>query len=172
MLMERLTQTLRQMSADNQFMTMFFAEVDLDAGRLIYSNAGHHYPLHFRHGTGTVADLPSTGLPLGLLPVPPGPFAERELHPGDVLLLYSDGVVEATNDADEMFGTARLSDVLVAHRESPAKALVEEVFRAVRVFTDGVPMADDATVLVVKWLRDDAKETANVEADAEGEQED
>jgi serine phosphatase RsbU (regulator of sigma subunit) len=166
-LMERLTQTLRQMSADNQFMTMVFAELDLRNSRLVYSNAGHHYPLHFRSSTGTVADLPSTGLPLGLLPVPPGPFVERELEPGDVLLLYSDGVVEATNRKDEMFGTSRLGDLLVAHRDESAMALVEQVFRAVRAFTDGVPMADDATVLVVKWVRDDAKETADVEGEHE-----
>jgi serine phosphatase RsbU (regulator of sigma subunit) len=154
-LMERLTKTLLNMSADNQFMTLVFVEIDLAAGRLLYSNAGHHYPLHYRAGSGAIEELESTGLPLGLLPKPPGPFVERALDPGDVLVLYSDGVVEATNAADEMFGTARLGEVILAQLGRPAETVIEAIFAAVRTHTDNAPLDDDATAVVVRVLAED-----------------
>ncbi len=72
-LMEHLGETLLKMSADNHFMTLVFAELDVASGRFSYANAGHHYPLHYRAATDTFEELESTGLPLGLLPIPPRP---------------------------------------------------------------------------------------------------
>lgn len=159
-LMERLTKTLLHMSADNQFMTLVFVEIDLGAGRLVYSNAGHHYPLHYRASSGVIEELESTGLPLGMLPKPPGPFVERALDPGDVLVLYSDGVVEATNAADEMFGTVRLGEVVLAQLGRPAETVIEGIFAAVRAHTNNAPLDDDATVVVVRVLAEDEKTEA------------
>jgi sigma-B regulation protein RsbU (phosphoserine phosphatase) len=162
--MERLTRTLFHMSANNQFMTLVFAELDLQAGKLIYSNAGHHYPLHYRARTGTFEDLESTGMPLGLLEVSAGPFNERDLDPGDVLVLYSDGVVEATDSDDGMFGTERLGEVVLAQLGRPAKTVIEAIFEAVKVFTEGRPLDDDATVVIVRVLADeDAQEAIDVD---------
>ena len=163
-LMERLTKTLLQMSADNQFMTLIFVELDVDAGRLLFSNAGHHYPLHYRASSGEILDLESTGLPLGMLPMPPGPFVERALDPGDVLILYSDGVVEATNEDDEMFGTQRLGEVVLAQLGRPAESVIEAIFAAVRVHTNDAPLDDDATVVVVRVLAED-EQTETTHAD-------
>jgi len=126
-LMERLTKTLLQMSADNQFMTLVFVELDLAGGRLVYSNAGHHYP--------------------------------------DVLVLYSDGVVEAVDAADEMFGTARLGEVILAQLGRPAETVIEAIFAAVRAHTNGAPLDDDATAVVVRVLPEDEKTEAS-DADA------
>jgi serine phosphatase RsbU (regulator of sigma subunit) len=162
-LMERLTKTLLHMSADNQFMTLVFVELDLAAGRLIFSNAGHHYPLHYRARTGAFEELESTGIPLGLLPMPASSFKERELDPGDVLILYSDGVVEATNADDEMFGTERLGEVVLAQRGRSAKTVIDAIFDAVNVFTSGEPMADDATVVVVRVLDAQDQETSDAD---------
>ncbi len=159
-LMERLTKTLLHMSADNQFMTLVFAEIDLAARKLVYSNAGHHYPLHYRAASSAIEELESTGLPLGLLPKAPGPFVERALDPGDVLVLYSDGVVEATNAADEMFGTARLGEVILAQLGRPAETVIEAVFAAVRAHTDDAPLDDDATAVVVRVLAEDEQREA------------
>ena len=159
-LMERLTKTLLHMSADNQFMTLVFVEIDLAAGRLVYSNAGHHYPLHYRARTGAIEELESTGLPLGMLAEPPGPFVERALDPGDVLVLYSDGVVEAANQGDEMFGTARLGEVILAQLGRPAETVIEAIFAAVRAHTNGAPLDDDATAVVVRVLAEDEQTEA------------
>jgi len=154
-----------EMSADNQFMTLVFVELDLAGGRLVYSNAGHHYPLHYRASSGAIEELESTGLPLGMLPQPPGPFLERALDPGDVLVLYSDGVVEAVDAADEMFGTARLGEVILAQLGRPAETVIEAIFAAVRAHTNGAPLDDDATAVVVRVLPEDEKTEAS-DADA------
>ena len=153
-LMERLNETLLNMSADNQFMTMVFVELGRDRRSYRYSNAGHHYPLHIRHGAGTAEELESNGLPLGMLPRAPGPFIERELGPGDVLVFYSDGVVEAGEQGGEMFGVERLGEVVLANRARDAKTVVEAVFRAVHKFSGDEPLADDATIVVVRALQD------------------
>lgn len=151
-LMERLNETLLHMSADNQFMTMVFFELDQNRRSYRYSNAGHHYPLHIRHDSGSVEELESNGLPLGMLPRAPGPFIERDLSPGDVLVFYTDGLVEAGEGAGEMFGVARLGEVVLANRSRDAKTVVEAVFRAVRKFSGNEPLADDATIVVVRAL--------------------
>lgn len=153
-LMDRLSETLLRLSADNQFMTMVFAELDVEGGSLRYANAGHHYPLHFRAGTDVAEQLESTGLPLGLLPRPQGAFRTRPLGKGDILVFYSDGVVEATaTDSDEeMFGISRLGSVVLANRERPAETIVDAVFRAVRAFCGAAPLGDDATLVVVRVL--------------------
>ncbi len=160
-LMERLNETLLHMSADNQFMTMVFCELDQGNRSYRYSNAGHHYPLHIRHGSGTVEELESNGLPLGMLPRAPGPFIERDLNPGDVLVFYSDGVVEAGESAGEMFGVGRLGEVVLANRTRDAKTVVEAVFRAVRRYSGDEPLADDATIVVLRALQDQPLMEAN-----------
>jgi len=149
-LMGRLSETLLRMSADNQFMTMVFAEFDLAAGEYRYSNAGHHYPLHYRAGTGAVEQLESTGVPLGLLPRPPGPFERRDIGPGDILVFYSDGVVEAERADEEMFGMDRLRDVVLANRRQSSETIVEAIFTAVRRFVGDRPLHDDATLVIVR----------------------
>ena len=151
-LMGRLSDTLLQMSADNQFMTMVFAELDVQGGTYRYSNAGHHFPLHIR-ASGEVMQLVSTGIPLGMLARPPAPFRSGTIASGDVLVFYSDGIVEATRQPDEeMFGTQRLADVVLANRERPADTIVEAVFKAVERHRGSAAQDDDATIVVIRVL--------------------
>lgn len=153
-LLERLSETLLRLSADNQFMTMVFAELNTTTGDFRYSNAGHHYPLHLHAATGHFQELESTGIPLGMLPMPPGPFRTSRLEAGDILVFYSDGVVEATRADDEMFGLTRLSKVVLANRTRSAKTILEAVFREVRRFCGDEPLHDDATMVVVRAAGD------------------
>ena len=147
-----LGEVLLEMSAPNQYMTMVFAELDLKGQSLRYVNAGHHFPLHYRARSGVVEFLDSTGPPLGLLPTPPGEPRTREMHPGDVLAFYSDGLVEAFNENDQDFGIQRLSDIVAARSDQPAATIVEEVYSAVRRFTGDRPWHDDATLVIVRLL--------------------
>ncbi|HJO03330.1 MAG TPA: PP2C family protein-serine/threonine phosphatase [Acidobacteriota bacterium] len=117
--------------------------------------------MHVRHQAGSVEELESNGLPLGMLPRAPGPFIERDLSPGDVLVFYSDGVVEAGESSGEMFGVQRLGEVVLANRARDAKTVVEAVFRAVRKFSGDEPLADDATIVVVRALQDQPLTEAN-----------
>ncbi len=152
-LLPTLSTILLQMSADNQFMTMVLLEIDGCCRRFRYANAGHHYPLHYRARTGAIEELVSTGLPLGILPRPPGPFVDGVLEPGDLLVLYSDGIVEAMRPSDEeAFGLSRLRHLVLAHRDRDPDTMVEAVFRAVREYRGGAPLDDDASMLVVRVL--------------------
>jgi serine phosphatase RsbU (regulator of sigma subunit) len=168
-LLPRLGEVLLELSAPNQYMTMVFAELDLEARCLRYLNAGHHFPLHYRCGTREVEYLESTGPPLGLLPSHPGEPRDRELLPGDVLAFYSDGLVEAFNANDQDFGIQRLGRIIARRAEQPAATIVEEVFAAVRRFTGDHPWHDDATLVVVRMLADSHKDAAGGVATAAGE---
>jgi len=159
-LLPRLGEVLLEMSAPNQYMTMVFAELDLEGQSLSYLNAGHHFPLHYRARTGAVEFLDSTGPPLGLLPTPPGDARSRDFNPGDVLAFYSDGLVEAFNENDQDFGIQRLSDIIVARFEQPAATIVEDVYSAVRRFSGTRPWHDDATLVIVRMLNNGAEVAA------------
>jgi sigma-B regulation protein RsbU (phosphoserine phosphatase) len=100
---------------------------------------------------GTVVPLSSTGTPLGLLPLA-FPFGETPLvlHRGDMLVLFSDGVPEAINLADEEYGEARLVDVLRACASLPASEVIDRVLAAIDAFVGEAPQFDDITLLVVK----------------------
>ncbi len=76
-------------------------------------------------------------------------------------MFYSDGVVEAGESSGEMFGVQRLGEVVLANRARDAKTVVEAVFRAVRKFSGDEPLADDATIVVVRALQDQPLTEAN-----------
>lgn len=148
--MSALNETLLEVSQDNQFMTLVFAEIGLESGELNYSNAGHHYPFHYRASTGEITELESTGLPLGMFPRPPGPFRRRPLGVGDILVFYSDGLVEAARADEEMFGRSRLRDLILANRNQDAETMVRAAFSAAHKFCGDEPFQDDATLVVVR----------------------
>jgi sigma-B regulation protein RsbU (phosphoserine phosphatase) len=160
-LLPRLGEVLLEMSAPNQYMTMVFAELDLKEKQLRYLNAGHHFPIHYRGRSGAVEFLDSTGPPLGLLPTSPGEARSRDLHPGDVLAFYSDGLVEAFNENDQDFGIQRLGDIVAARADQPAATIVEEVYSAVRRFTGDCPWHDDATLVIVRMLHNGSEVAAS-----------
>ncbi|HVB38138.1 MAG TPA: SpoIIE family protein phosphatase, partial [Vicinamibacterales bacterium] len=100
---------------------------------------------------GTAARLASTGAPLGLLP--PGlPYDETavSIGAGDCLVLFSDGIADAQNEAGEEFGDARLLDLVSASRTHPASAIVDRVFAAIDAFAAGAPQFDDITIMVLR----------------------
>jgi sigma-B regulation protein RsbU (phosphoserine phosphatase) len=131
-------------------MTMVFAQIDVQNGKLWYVNAGHHYPLHFKAAEGKIDKLESTGPPLGLLPLPPGEPRESTMRKGDVLAFYSDGLVEAFNSDEEEFGITRLAQVVVDNVEQPAAVIVEAIFAAVERFCARRQWHDDASLVVVR----------------------
>ncbi|MDQ4076073.1 MAG: SpoIIE family protein phosphatase [Chloroflexota bacterium] len=130
------------------FATCFYALLDPVSGRLRYANAGHNLPLQW--GEGGVAELRATGLPLGLFP--DAQYGEHEitLQPGDSLLLYSDGLVEAHNAQGEMFGTSRLRMLLAESRGSNSDVL-DTLLAALTTFTgEGREQEDDVTLVMLQ----------------------
>jgi serine phosphatase RsbU (regulator of sigma subunit) len=134
--------------------TMFFATVD-DSGALEYLNAGHPSPVLVRRGE--TSELYTQGsLPLGLLPEATYHPGRAQLEPGDTLALFSDGVTEAADKDDNLFGFDRLFDVLRSGATDDLGGLQTRLLDAVDQFASGAPQADDITVLLVRHLADAA----------------
>jgi serine phosphatase RsbU (regulator of sigma subunit) len=136
----------------NRFVTLFYAELDSQTGSLAFINAGHNPPL-IAHAAGTVEQLGSGGLPLGIMPGCEYREGRTQLQPGDVLVAYSDGVTEQTNPKGEEFGPARLQEVVSQNIERSAAAIRDKIEAALSAFAQGTPAVDDITLLIVKRNR-------------------
>jgi sigma-B regulation protein RsbU (phosphoserine phosphatase) len=134
---------------EGRFVTLLFGTMTSD-GVLEYCNAGHNPP--FVLGRRGVRRLDAGGPVIGLLPHAPYAQAAEQLDPGDVIVLFSDGVSEAFNAAGDDFGEARLLEVSQAGAGGTAQALVEQIIAAVRAFTRGAPQSDDITVMVIRYV--------------------
>jgi len=137
-------------SPANRFVTLFYGEVDCRIHRFRFVNAGHNPPFFLRHNDQSLHQLEEGGPILGFmkgLPFVPG---EVELEVGDTILMYTDGVVEAQNQAGEMFGDDRLKEILLAAADEGAGRLIARVHDAVDKFVNGAPQYDDLTLLVLR----------------------
>lgn len=147
-LLTSVNQLFFENTAENQYATLFFGDYSDDTRRLRYANCGHFPPFLLR-ADGTVEQLASTATVLGLFENWTTTTVDCEFRPGDVLVIYTDGVIEAANPGEEEFGTARLIETIGANREMPAAALVKTIQTAVQAFAQGVP-GDDITVVVAR----------------------
>ncbi len=140
------------------FVTAFYATLDPCSGRVVYSSAGHNPPRLLREGQ--IHSLEEAGgLPLGILFDQRYPEATAILRPGDVLVLYTDGITEAMapitrNGSRELFGTERLDQVLIAHSKSTADEIVTAIRAAVTEFRAGTAPTDDQTIVVMRRMKD------------------
>jgi serine phosphatase RsbU (regulator of sigma subunit)/anti-sigma regulatory factor (Ser/Thr protein kinase) len=134
------------------FITVLLARLDARLGVLTYVSAGHAEALCWQYASRSCCRLPATGLPLGILP---GTSIDDEtlyLRPGDVMLFYSDGITEAVNPDEELFGVERLDAVLCEHAHLPAPELAQTIMGAVENFRADVPRSDDLTIVILKVL--------------------
>jgi phosphoserine phosphatase RsbU/P len=147
--MSRLNKAVASNCPDNRFITFFMGVVDPPTGKVIYSNAGHNPPLVVR-AQGGFETLKGGGIILGIMPAATYEEFTAQLDPGDILVLFSDGVTEAADPKDQDFGEERLADLVAGMRDRPAREIVERIHEAVMAFTEGAPPADDITVVVVR----------------------
>jgi serine phosphatase RsbU (regulator of sigma subunit) len=132
-----------------KYVTAAFVDLDTELGTLKFVGAGHVDTLVVRR-SGEAVLLVSTGTPLGL--IQPGlPFGESELalEPGDLLVLYSDGVTEAQNEAEEEYGADRLLEVVRAAAGEPPDAMIARILESIDAFAGDAPQFDDITLLVL-----------------------
>jgi serine phosphatase RsbU (regulator of sigma subunit)/pSer/pThr/pTyr-binding forkhead associated (FHA) protein len=135
----------------NRFVTLFYAELDPKSGSLSFVNAGHNPPLIVRTD-GTVEHLGAGGLPLGIIPHAEYREGRTQLNPGDVLVIYSDGVSEALGPTGEEFGPERLYDVVAQNVAASASGIRDRIESALTKFAQGTPANDDITLVIVKRL--------------------
>lgn len=133
----------------NRFVTLFYAELDPDSGAFSFLNAGHNPPL-IVHSAGTVEQLASGGLPLGIKADAEYREGRTTLQPGDVLVIYSDGVTEAASPSGEEFGPTRLYEVVSRNVEASAAGIRDRIESALTKFSQGTQAADDITLVIVK----------------------
>jgi sigma-B regulation protein RsbU (phosphoserine phosphatase) len=143
---EKLNRVVAHSALASKFISLFYGELDT-SGTLVYCNAGHNPPLLWNGRT--FRELRRGGMILG-----PNPEATYErgyetLEPGDLLVAYTDGIVEAENGADDAFGMERLKAIIAGNRFETARQVVEAVFTAVRSHVGGEARDDDQTIVAV-----------------------
>lgn len=133
----------------DQFVTVFYGVLDTTAGHLTYVNAGHN-PAFVINGPDEPQSLTKTGIPLGMFDHMPWQQQTIDLPPGSILVLYSDGVSEAQNAANEEFGETRLLDTIQANQDRPACEIHTALMDDIRAFVGNAPQFDDITLMIVK----------------------
>lgn len=144
---ERLNRIINQSRMTTKFVSLFYGELE-EEGNFIYVNAGHPPPLHF--SAKGVSELKQTGMVLG--PAGNASYSRGFLsfEVGDALLLYTDGMSEATDGKGQEYGLDRLKKAFLSLRERPSAEIVRAMIALVGEFTAGRPAEDDRTVVVVK----------------------
>lgn len=149
-LMTRISQQLYENTPPEKYATFFLSLYDDETGRLLYTNAGHCPPILVQDGKA--APLEGNSLVVGLLPNASYEEQSIELHPGDLLAVFSDGVPEAENADGEQFGEERLSALLVELADQPLEEIVRAVTERVMGWAHDREAQDDTTILLARRL--------------------
>jgi len=150
---QHLHRQLYRSLAEEQFLTLFLAELDGETGTLTFVNAGHDPPLLVRKD-GKIDTLASTGLPVAMLPTLALTSGEARMEPGDLLMIFSDGIPEATPDTEHFLGLEPVEEILRQRRSEGLSTIREEIITTVNGFLKGEPASDDVTLLLLR--RDEA----------------
>lgn len=134
------------------FVTLFYGVLDARDRSLSYVNAGHNPPLVCRGFDDSFSELTPTGMAIGAIPDAIYESGTITLGHGDVLVLYTDGISEAENERQELYGEERLRDTIAGARMLPATAIMDAILDSVRTFTGAVPQSDDITLMVVRGV--------------------
>jgi sigma-B regulation protein RsbU (phosphoserine phosphatase) len=144
----RLNQSLVRDTGSDEFVSLFFAELDADSLAFTYTNAGHNSPILLRRKE--ISRLGKGGMVLGVSEKARFEHETVRLQSGDMIVLYTDGVTDSRNHADELFGEERLLAIVRRLSGSTAAQTVETIHLEVEEFSEGVPQFDDRTVMAIK----------------------
>ncbi|OLD63187.1 MAG: hypothetical protein AUI33_13050, partial [Ignavibacteria bacterium 13_1_40CM_2_61_4] len=152
--LSELTMRVNNLICDNtgadRFITFFWGIIDTGSGTMKYVSAGHNPPFLFRR-TGAVERLSEGGIILGIMKASIA-YNEGEVRfsPGDVLVLFTDGVSEAMNEAGEELGEEPIEEVVKGHIDDPAQEILSAVVNRVKEHSKGTPQSDDITLIVAR----------------------
>lgn len=147
-----------------RYATMFFGILD-EQGRLEFINAGHPSPMLLRNGVPEEA-FAAGSYPVGLVPEAEYTALCLQLQPGDTLVLFSDGVTEAMNPDDELFGVPRLREALSGLADCDLEQLQTNILQAVENFARGANQADDVTLLLLRYQATQSKKMTDTDVPA------
>ncbi len=166
-ILKAVNTSLFESTDSDRFATLFFAALEPEEGRIVYSSAGHNPPL-LRRADGSCVWLEDGATPLGAFPGMEYPESTVELHEGDTLVLYTDGVTEAEDERENQFGSNGLVDVVCRNATCGAAALAQEIRSSVFAHIGGKQGAaeqnagDDLTVIVLR-AAEQARDSRNPE---------
>jgi phosphoserine phosphatase RsbU/P len=146
-----LNRSLAERCPLGKFITFFYGLLDGATGSVKYTNAGHNYPLVLRKD-GTVERLKGNGLVMGLFTTVRYEVRETQLEPGEMLVLYSDGVTEASTSNGKEFGEDGLAKFLATRPAVPCEEIVNQLVDHMRKWRGNTAFADDFTVVLVRRL--------------------
>lgn len=145
----RVNRYLVHSTPNNKFATLFCAVLDHQKHSIGCLNAGHNPPIVVRQD-GSIELIPATSPPVGMISAINPTETQLVLEPGDVLLVYSDGLSEAANPAGEEFGVDRIAEVLIQHRGQPTARLRDRLDEALLQFMGDTSPADDLTLVLLR----------------------
>ena len=149
--MSRLNTLIFDTFPYERFVTLFYCQLSLSANRLVlYANAGHCPAIHYRPALDTFKQLNPTGGLLGLMQQQKFGVENIRMHPGDVLMLYTDGISEAKNSKMNFFGEERIHKLIKKYAHLDSKTIVENIIQEVNKFSDDSDYLDDRTIIVIK----------------------
>jgi len=135
-------------TAENRFATLFYGELDFVNNSITYCNAGHDAPISILENK--ITRLTEGGLLLGCFDFAEFEQVNKQIEPGELLLIYSDGVTEAMNISNEEFSEDKLLSTLKINANLPAKQLIEKIVSEVKVHSSKVEQSDDITLMIIK----------------------
>jgi sigma-B regulation protein RsbU (phosphoserine phosphatase) len=139
-------------SANGMFVSLFYGKLDTESGKLTYVNAGHNPPYLYNAKLDSFSEFERTGLALGIESEAEFEQREIQLQHGDFILLYTDGVTEATNAEEDLYGKDRLASLLNQHRRSNVIKIKAAIEDAVTEFIGDISPSDDITMMLVKRI--------------------
>lgn len=154
---ETLSRSNDYISADassrkGMFITALYVLYDHQKKQMTYSNAGHYHPLWFKNAEKIFGTLTSGGVPVGIASEQEYPQETIQLSSNDLVVMYTDGVIEAKKTTGEMFGIERLKRIVEQHSALSAHDLFEKIQTAIREFIEKAPAFDDMTLIVIRVL--------------------
>jgi sigma-B regulation protein RsbU (phosphoserine phosphatase) len=149
-MLKQLNDSLQERKMDSQYVTMLFAVWNDEKQTLQIANAGAVQPLFCR--AGQVETVEAEGFPLGMFKDVSYEEFTLSTRPGDAIVFFSDGIVDAVNEHEEMFGTERLIALVTSQLTNSAEGMVDAIYKELSAFQGGVERFDDETVVVLKVL--------------------
>lgn len=152
-LVRKINNLVNSTFSDSRFVTLFYGEfTDSKSGLFLYVNAGHNQPIFFKKSTGEVSQLLTTGPALGIAPNARYRIGNVNFDKDDVLLLYTDGVSEATDSNFALYGEEKLKKKLADVAELEPKKICYEILESVQRFSASSAYGDDKTLVVIKRI--------------------
>jgi sigma-B regulation protein RsbU (phosphoserine phosphatase) len=143
-------QLTRDVEDSGRFMTLFICEIDRDQEIIHWVNAGHDPAMIYERTNGRFEELTGNALPLGVSEKAAYQKFDKNIGPGQIIMMGTDGIWEAQSADGEMFGKARFKEIIRQQADRPAKEIIQAVIRAVDRFSQPLAQTDDVTLVVVK----------------------